>query len=200
MLLNILPPNVALKFKKGEKQIAESVPNVAVLFSQLYGFDKFTRNMEAKESIMFLNELINSFDLLAIEYGIEKITTIGDAYQAANGLIAPRLDYARRMVEYGLKMFDVVEEFNQKYNTHLKLGVGIDSGEVMVGVVGEYKFVYDMWGEVVNDTSRIAHEATPGTLRVSEVVYKQLINKDKFQQCQESSSTTFAITPKDTHE
>ena len=70
----------------------------------------------------------------------------------------------------------------------------------MVGVVGEYKFVYDMWGEVVNDTSRIAHEAQPGTLRVSEVVYKQLINKDRFQRCPESSSVTYSIAPKDHHE
>ncbi|MEA2028238.1 MAG: adenylate/guanylate cyclase domain-containing protein, partial [Campylobacterota bacterium] len=199
LLLNILPANIAYRVKKGEKHIAERVQNVAVLFSQLYGFDQFTNNMDTKESIALLNELINSFDKLALEYGVEKITTIGDSYMAANGLIAPRLDYARRMVEYGLKMFDIIEEFNQKHRANLEFAVGIDSGEVMAGVVGEYKFVYDIWGGVVNDTSRIAHEALPGTLRVSEVVYRQLITKERFSKCEGGSEPTHATTPKVNH-
>jgi class 3 adenylate cyclase len=196
LLLNILPPNIAFRFKKGEKHIAESVPNVAVLFSQLYGFDQLTKNMEPKESISLLNELINSFDNLALDYGVEKITTIGDSYMAANGLIAPRLDYARRIVEYALKMFDIIDEFNNKYSSNLEFAVGIDSGEVMAGVVGEYKFVYDIWGEIVSDASHISHEAKVGSLRVSEVVYKQLINKDKFYKCEGGSELTYAMMPK----
>jgi class 3 adenylate cyclase len=115
---------------------------------------------------------------------------------AANGLIAPRLDYARRIVEYALKMFDIIDEFNNKYSSNLEFAVGIDSGEVMAGVVGEYKFVYDIWGEIVSDASHISHEAKVGSLRVSEVVYKQLINKDKFYKCEGGSELTYAMMPK----
>jgi len=196
LLLNILPENIASKFEKGEKHIAENVQNVAVLFSQLYGFDNFTNNMEAKEAISLLNELINNFDSLALDYGVEKITTIGDSYMAANGLVAPRFDYARRMVEYGMKMFTVIDDFNQKYHAKLKLAIGIDSGEVMAGVVGDYKFVYDIWGEIVSDASHISHEAKAGSLRVSEVVYKQLLNKDEFHKCEGGSELTYGTIPK----
>ena len=63
----------------------------------------------------------------------------------------------------------------------------------MAGIVGEYKFVYDIWGEAVNDANRISHEAEPGTLRVSKAVYDQLTNQDEYTRCDISSEETYAI-------
>jgi class 3 adenylate cyclase len=97
-------------------------------------------------------------------------------------------------------MFDIIEEFNQKHRAKLELSVGIDSGEVMAGVVGEYKFVYDIWGEVVSDASYISHEAQRGTLRVSDIVYKQLITKNVFKQCEGGSELTYATVAKVNYE
>ena len=196
LLLNILPQTIAQRVKDGEQNIAESVPNVAILFSNLYGFDILSQKLSAGESIELLNELIDEFDQETIEFGVEKITTIGDSYMAASGLITPRLDYARRMVEYAQKMFEIVDNFNKKHNLSLELSVGIDSGEVMAGIVGRYKFVYDVWGEIVNDANRISHEALPSTLRVSETVYNQLTNKDDYKSCEGGSEPTYATVPK----
>jgi len=180
LLLNILPQSIATRVKNGEENIAESIPNVAVLFSVLHGFDHLSNRLEAKESIELLNELINEFDNQAQIFGIEKITTIGDSYMAASGLITPRLDYARRMTEYAVKMFDVVELFNQRHQTQLALAIGIDAGEVMAGIVGKHKFVYDIWGEVVNDANRTSHEAESSMLCVTKSVYAQLTNQELF--------------------
>ncbi len=196
LLLNILPQTIAQRVKDGEKNIAESVPNVAVLFSNLYGFDTLSQQLSARESIELLNELIDGFDQETIEFGIEKITTIGDSYMATSGLITPRLDYARRMVEYAQKMFEIVDKFNKKHNLTLKLSVGIDSGEVMAGIVGKHKFVYDVWGEIVNDANRISHEAIEGTLRVSEDVYNQLTDKEGYESCEGGNKPTYATVPK----
>lgn len=195
LLLNILPKSIAQRVKEGEKNIAETVPNVAVLFSTLQGFDIVSSNMSAKESIELLNELIDGFDEYAQKFSVEKITTIGDSYMAASGLISPRLDYARRMTEYAIKMFEVVESFNIRHNTKLELSVGIDCGEVMAGIVGNHKFVYDIWGEVVNDANQISHEAISGTLRVSEAVYTQLTNQEIYGRCEDGRDVTFAMKP-----
>jgi class 3 adenylate cyclase len=192
LLLNILPQTIAVRVKNGEKNIAESVPNVAVLFSTLQGFDQLSQKMEAKESIELLNELINEFDEKAQKLGVEKITTIGDSYMAASGLITPRLDYARKLVEYAHEMFSVIELFNAKHETSLSLAIGIDSGEVMAGIVGKYKFVYDIWGEAVNDANRISHEAKIGTLRVSKAVYDQLTNQENYIACEKGSEETYS--------
>jgi len=193
LLLNILPPSIAKRVKEGEKNIAESVSNVAVLFSILHGFDQLSQSMEAKDSIALLNEIINEFDEQAQKFGIEKITTIGDSYMAASGLITPRLDYARKITEYAHEMFTVIENFNKRHNTQLVLAVGIDAGEVMAGIVGNYKFVYDIWGEAVNDANRIAHEAKVNTLRVSKTVYVQLTNQEIYHKCDGGSEETYGI-------
>ncbi len=193
LLLNILPQTIATRVKNGEKNIAESIPNVAVLFSILHGFDQLSQSLDAKESIKLLNELINEFDNQAQIFGIEKITTIGDSYMAASGLITPRLDYARRMTEYAIKMFEVVDLFNQRHKTVLALSIGIDAGEVMAGIVGNYKFVYDIWGEAVNDANHISHEAEENTLRISKIVYEQLTNQELYHLCENSSEETYSI-------
>jgi len=195
LLLNILPQSIATRVKNGEKHIAESIRNVAVLFSTLTGFDQLSGTMEAKESIELLNEIICEFDEKAQKYGIEKITTIGDSYMAASGLITPRLDYARKLVEYAYEMFSVIELFNAKHGTQLSLAIGIDAGEVMAGIVGKYKFVYDVWGEAVNHANRISHEAQIGTLRVSKAVYVQLTNQEDYMLCEEGSEETYGTKP-----
>ncbi len=191
LLCNILPQSIATRYKNGERDIAETIPNVAVLFSVLHGFEQFSNNLDAKESIELLNEIINEFDHHAQNFGIEKITTIGDSYMASSGLITPRLDYARRITEYAIKMFEVIELFNQRHQSHLSLSIGIDAGEVMAGIVGEYKFVYDIWGEVVNSANHISHQAKENTLRISEAVYLQQTNQDIYLLCEEDKSSYY---------
>ncbi len=193
LLLNILPEPIVNRVKNGEKHIAERVNNVAVLFSVLRGFDQLALQKEPQESIELLNELINQFDKLNEQFGIEKITTIGDSYMSASGLIQPRLDYARRVCECALKMFDVVENFNAIHASNIQLSIGVDGGEVMSGIVGEYKYVYDIWGEPVNNANRISQEAHPGTLRVSLAIYKQLIDQEKYKQCSDGTIKSYAI-------
>ena len=200
LLLNMLPQSIATRVKNGEKNIAETIPNVAVLFSHLQGFDLLSQNMKAKESIELLNELIEEFDEKAQILNVEKITTIGDSYMAASGLITPRLDYARRLVEFALEMFKIVDNFNQKHQTQLTLSVGIDSGEVMAGIVGKYKFVYDIWGEIVNDANRISHEAHIETLRISQAVFTQLTNQNEYKLCQDGSEKSYSIRPQSNKE
>ena len=195
LLLNILPQTIATRVKNGENDIAESIPNVAVLFSTLQGFDILSQHMEAKQSIKLLNEIINEFDEKAQKLGIEKITTIGDSYMASSGLITPRLDYARKLVEYAHEMFSVIEFFNTRHHTSLSLTIGIDSGEVMAGIVGKYKFVYDIWGEPVNNANHISHQAKSGTLRISKSVYIQLTNQEDYIKCTDSSEETYSTKP-----
>ena len=193
LLCNILPQSIATRFQNGERDIAETIPNVAVLFSVLHGFEQFSHNLDAKESIELLNEIINEFDHHAQNFGIEKITTIGDSYMAASGLITPRLDYARRITEYATKMFEVIELFNQRHHCNLSLSIGIDSGEVMAGIVGDYKFVYDIWGEVVNSANYISHQAKEDILRISNAVYLQQTNQEDYALCKDDESSNYYI-------
>ena len=53
-----------------------------------------------------------------------------------------------------------------------ELRIGIHSGSVMAGVVGEKKFAYDVWGDTVNTASRMESSGEAGKVNISEATYE----------------------------
>ena len=45
--------------------------------------------------------------------------------------------------------------------------IGIHSGPVVAGVVGNHKFTYDLWGNTVNIASRLEGASVPGRINIS---------------------------------
>ena len=60
-----------------------------------------------------------------------------------------------------------------------ELRLGIHTGSVMAGVVGEKKFAYDVWGDTVNTASRMEVSGTPGKINISHVTFELV--KDFFE-------------------
>ena len=183
LLKNSFPDNISKRYMQGEKNIANSFSNVAVLYTALKGFDESVNNLEATEAVKRLNQIIDAFDETADVYDIERIATVGDSYLAACGLSNPRLDYACRCVDYGLALFDIIDRLNIQHGTDYKLRIGICAGEINAGVIGNHKAVYDLWGDTLNIASRIRYTADLGGLRISQSVYSQLPDVSGFKKC-----------------
>lgn len=86
LLLNILPPPVAERLKKGEKIIADGFPKAAVMFADLVDFTRVASQMSPAQVFGMLNGIFSAFDDLCERFALEKIKTIGDAYMVASGL------------------------------------------------------------------------------------------------------------------
>ena len=182
LLLSLFPAAIAKRLKQGEKNIAESVSNVAVVVSDLNGFAKLSDSLSAYEIVSVLNELVTRFDEAAEQYGMEKIKTIGDSYMAVCGLSVPYLDHDRRAIDFALEMLTIVRRFNHENGYQLNVSVGINSGDVVAGIVGRNKFIYDIWGDTINLANALKAACTPGSILVAEEVYHRLGDLYDFEQ------------------
>ncbi|MDM8561803.1 adenylate/guanylate cyclase domain-containing protein [Candidatus Marithioploca araucensis] len=184
LMLNFLPSSVVGKLQACEKKIVSKHPNVAIMFTSLHGFGNVINEMSGETAVKKLNKLFQSFDVLANQHDIERLTIIGDSYIAACGLNKPRLDYAARCTDFAKELFEIVALFNQEEGLELKLHIGISAGEVISGIIGDERYAYSVWGDVVSIASRIRYDAKPNGLRVNQPVYNQLRNTDDFEKCE----------------
>ena len=67
------------------------------------------------------------------------------------------------------QMKEVKEKMKEPF---WELRLGIHTGSVMAGVVGEKKFAYDVWGDTVNTASRMEFSGTPGKINISQATYE----------------------------
>lgn len=181
LLLNILPRPIANRLKEGQRQIADFFPDVTVLFCDLVGFTLISERLPPADLVAMLNKIFSMFDLLAEKHGLEKIKTIGDEYMAASGLPMPRKDHAEAVAEMALDMLAVMDRFNAKHGTSIRIRVGLNCGPVTAGVIGTKKFAYDLWGDTVNLASRMESHGIANAIQVTEATYKRLRHRYAFQ-------------------
>ncbi len=183
LLLNILPAPIAEQLKQGREQIAESFSDVTVLFADVVDFTPWAARREPGEVLDVLNAIFSTFDRLADHYDLEKIKTIGDCYMIAGGLPVPRGDHAQAVAEMAL---DMRSEFNslpvvRRQEITMRLRTGMHSGPVIAGVIGQKKFIYDLWGDTVNTASRMQSQGTANEIQVSADTYQRLKEQFEFQ-------------------
>ena len=174
LLLNILPRAIVTRLNGGEAVIADRLRDVTILFADIVGFTRIASGMTAADLVHMLNQLFSEFDRLAIEHGVEKIKTAGDNYMLAGGLPDPRPDHARAVAEMALAMLEVVERTSRNLAVALQMRIGIHTGDVVAGVIGTHKFVYDIWGDTVNIAGRMESHGMPGRIHVSADTHRHL--------------------------
>jgi adenylate cyclase len=178
LLLNILPASIAEQLKTTSEPIAHSHSGVTVLFADLAGFTPMSARMDPVELVSMLDSIFSRFDELAQTFELEKIKTIGDAYMVATGLPEPRADHAQAIADMALGMIQATDTFSKEYAVPLQIRIGINTGEVVAGVIGKKKFIYDLWGDTVNIASRMESSGETGMIQVTESTYAAL--KDTF--------------------
>jgi class 3 adenylate cyclase len=174
LLLNILPESIASRLKRARQPIADAFPEATVLFADIVGFTGLSSRMAPDRVVGTLSDLFSAFDRLARERGLEKIKTIGDAYMVAAGLPDPRPDHAEAAADMALAMEDEASKHPGPDGRPFSLRIGIDTGPVVAGVIGEDKFAYDLWGDTVNTASRMESTGVPGHIQVTARAYERL--------------------------
>ena len=179
LLLNILPVETAKELKQNGKAIPRHYESVTVMFTDFKGFTNIAEKLSAEELVSELDFLFKKFDEIISKYNIEKIKTIGDAYMCASGLPTPNNNHAENIVRAGIEIQNWMKGQNNKWS----LRMGVHSGPVTAGVVGDKKFAYDIWGDTVNTASRMESSGEAGKINISGTTHQLLCHSE----CSEES-------------
>jgi PAS domain S-box-containing protein len=190
LLRNVLPKLIADQLKQSlellEEQhtralIAESFDEVTILFADITNFTQLSANISASELVGLLNRIFLVFDDLSEKHGLEKIKTIGDSYMVVGGLPTHCPNHAEAIADMALDILQEIDQFRTYEGHPIAVRIGINTGQVIAGVIGKRKFAYDLWGDAVNAASRMESHGVPGRIQVTEATYQRLKDQYRFE-------------------
>ena len=130
-----------------------------------------------------LNQLLDTLHSAAATHGVEPLRSLGESYIGVCGLSSPRLDHATRTLMWARTATLAVQRLGDDWAKNVSLRFGLASGEIDVLLIGRGHTAYDIWGRTLSICRRIAVEAEPGCVRLSESTYTLLTEVDGFEPC-----------------
>jgi class 3 adenylate cyclase len=146
------------------------LPQVTVVRVNIGGVDDLMEKNAVDTAVEVLAELMGRLDEVSERFSVEKVVSPGLSYLAVCGLSAPRIDHLPRALDFSIKLLEVIEAFNRQHQQHLKLHIGVSTGELYAGLLGRQKFLYDVWGEPLTQALQLAaHAPVNGILTTHQV-------------------------------
>lgn len=145
--------------RSGKAMAAKRRP-ITVLFSDIRDFTSISESLAPEDVVELLSEYFNTMVPIVLKHGGTLDKYVGDAIMGLFGAPLPQEDHAARAVRAALEMIAQVPVLSQKWETRsgrpLRIGVGIHSGEAVVGVMGaDSRREYSAIGDTVNLASRL---------------------------------------------
>jgi adenylate cyclase len=171
---NLLPAPIAEELKKCGRVQPKYARSATILFADLQGFTILAEQAEPAALVDLLDQYFTAFDDIVARHGMEKLKTIGDAYMAVGGVPESNRRHAIDACLSALEMQAMVARIQQRSEKMRlpvpALRIGIHTGPVISGVVGNRRFSFDIWGDAVNTASFMEAHCLPGRINISETV------------------------------
>ena len=172
LLLSLMPAPVVQRYRDGEQTISQEHQDVTVIFADIIGLDEISNRLSGDELVGIVDELVRELDSSAETLGVEPIRTVHNGYLASCGLNVPRLDSVPRTIDFAVEMQRIIERFNTGTGHHLSIRAGVNTGNVISGLVGRTSVIYDMWGAAVNLAHQMRSGTTESGIYVTSEVYE----------------------------
>mmetsp|Transcript_65155 Transcript_65155/g.167740 ORF Transcript_65155/g.167740 Transcript_65155/m.167740 type:complete len:487 (+) Transcript_65155:52-1512(+) len=176
LLHQMMPAKVASDLTAGRKVPPEAFDHVTIFFSDIEGFTKIAAAVQTSDLMHMLNGLYTVMDHCAAALPVYKVETIGDAYMVVGGLPERSESHASAVADFALLVREAVKFVLNPLQPDLavQLRMGMHSGPVMAGVVGNLMPRYCLFGDTVNTASRMESTGEAGRIHCSPQVMAEL--------------------------
>lgn len=178
LLKTILPREIANDLKKYGRTEPKIYDNVTIFISDIVDFTATAAKINPHVLMSELNDMIQELDVIMDKHNCERIKTVGDAYVAVCGMPLKDKDHAEKIIKAALETIEYLEERNKTNKIKWQVRIGIDTGQIIGGIIGSKKYIYDIFGDPINMASRLESSSEPMRIHISEATYNLV--KDKF--------------------
>ncbi len=155
--------------------------DLSVLFSDVRGFTSISEKYPVEQLVATLNEFLNAMVEVIFRNGGTLDKFVGDCVMAFWGAPLPQENHAELAGRAALEMQKTMEQLNQRWKQQgrpeLKIGVGVNSGEVIFGNIGsERRMDFTVIGDNVNLASRLesATKELKAGIVISDATYQRI--------------------------
>jgi len=173
----MVSPAVIEQLNPNSLQLGGRRTEISTIFADIRGFTSFSESVSPEELVSILNRHLGAAAeaILAENGTIDKF--LGDAVMAWFNAPIPQSDHALRAVRAALGIRNAIYALHQTLPTgaHLSFGVGIHTGDAILGLVGsEKRLEYTAIGDSVNTAKRIQENSAAGQILITSIVYQQV--------------------------
>lgn len=155
---------------------------ICVLFTDLVNYTELASKYDDTIIFKLLNCIYNVFDNIIKKYPhLQKIETIGDAYMVVGDIFRNSINHkfvVKEIILFALDIMKEIKTIKTPDDIPLSIRIGINMGNVSVGILGNEIPRLCVVGNTVNMASRLQSTADIDTIQLSRHIYEELEDID----------------------
>eukprot|EP00127_Corallochytrium_limacisporum_P001455 Clim_evm8s57 gene=Clim_evmTU8s57 len=174
LLNSMMPASVVKQLTSGGNVDSKEYDEVTVFFSDIAGFTSLSSRTPPAKMISMLNRMWQEYDTIAKGHNMTKIETIGDAFLGVTGCPDRDHKHAQSAANFSLEILAMIREFRTEDGEPIQIRIGLATGSVTGGLVGDVCPHWSIVGDTVTLASKMESTSEPMRIHVSDSTAKFL--------------------------
>lgn len=187
LLKKILPLGLDKEYYNTEKLLttnnktnsnAKQYTMICILFTDIVNYTELAKKYDDKIIFDLLNDVYNNFDNIIKKFPhLQKVETIGDAYMVVGDIYRETYNHKiviKEILLLAMELIQNIKNITTPDKSPLSIRIGINMGNVSIGILGSEIPRLCVVGNAVNVTSRLQSTADPNSIQMSRHIYEQL--------------------------